>query len=424
MLRDDLLTISQSAVEAVLPENVIKNSVHFKNNLLSVGIHQFNLKKYNRIVLLGSGKASIKMAETLKATLTGVDVEGMVVCNYAGSIDGIDVVQGAHPVPDEKSLMAAEKMITYLKSLNSDDLVIYLLSGGSSALMEMPESSLTLQDNIDATKSLLSSGMPIEAVNTLRQRLSRVKGGKLKSYSKADGVVLVLSDVMGDPLSFIGSGPMVAPADEFDVEELIESYDLAHKLSSKILETLKKSIPMSDDYYPHVLIGNNRVALIAAKKAAEERDYNTIIMSTTMTGEASEVAKVLSSILKEAVNSAGDLKTPVCLLFGGETTVTIKGSGKGGRNQEMVLAMVDALKNEHHFCAGSIGTDGIDGMSDAAGAFVDEQVIKEMETLSLSAKSYLSNNDSNTFFNKTGGVITMGPTGTNVCDVVILLAGK
>ena len=427
--------IFDSAVESVLPDRLIACSVSLSKTGLHIHDAVHTLRPDQKIHVFGSGKASAGMAQSLLAILQDRVAGGVIVTNQKPDEDlyPLLVIQGSHPVPDEKSIRGAEQLIDGLSGLNSEDFFIYLLSGGSSALIEKPRDPITLSEMQKTTRLLLHNSVPIQQVNAVRKHLSVVKGGRLGQGTKASGVVLVISDVIGDDLSVIGSGPLYYDQTRFtDCRHILENSAIWDKIPASvreiiisgekgdILETPKQQNPAIS----HYLLGTNRTALERARQTAEESGLNSYILSSTMEGEAKDVAKVLTSIAKN-VNTYGEpFQPPVCLLFGGETTVSVRGGGRGGRNQELALAALAEIGEQDNILLLSGGTDGIDGSSSAAGAIADSCFYKEGEKLGLSIDRFLAENNSNAYFEAVGGLLQTGLTGTNVMDVTLLIVDK
>ncbi|MBK3331827.1 glycerate kinase [Persephonella atlantica] len=416
-----------TGIEAVKPENLIPEHLSVNGKFLTINGKNFSVEK--GFYLFGSGKASIQMAKSVEKLLGDYIKEGIVVCNYTEKLKKTEVIKGSHPVPDENSVKGAEILLQKLSSLKEDDFFIYLLSGGSSALIEKPIPPITLKDLKQTTQLLLENSVPIEEINIVRKHLSMIKGGRLGRATKAKGVVLVISDVVGDDLFTIGSAPLYYdPSTYQQARDILKKYNLWKKIPATVKDVIRQGIEGKIPETPkkenpnikHYIIGNNLTALKKIKQKAEKK-FPTFIMTSQIKGEAREVAKVLISIAKEIKNSGNPFKTPVLLLFGGETTVTVRGKGKGGRNQELCLSALQEIKDTKGITILSGGTDGIDGNSDAAGAVVDWNTSAIAKELNLDINQYLSNNDSYSFFSKTDSLIKTGYTGTNVMDITIIM---
>ena len=428
--RERLTAIFQDALAAVLPGTLVRETLKYAADVLSIEGKTCDLGKVRGVQLFGSGKASVETARAVKAVLGDRVTGGLVVSNYAADLDGIEVFESSHPVLTDKSVRAAEMLMERIAALSPDDFFIYLLSGGSSALIEKPAPPITLADMQALVKGLLANGVPIEDLNVVRKHLSLVKGGRLGRCSRARGIVLVVSDVIGDDLEAIGSAPLYFDRSSYgDTQRILKKYGLWETapasvrevveagLSGGIAETPKEPSPLLD----HFLIGRNLKLLEKAKERAEALGIPARIMTTRLRGEAREVARALIALGEEIAATGHPFPAPVCLLFGGETTVTLKGEGMGGRNQEMALAALGEFKGDPRLLFLSAGTDGIDGHSDAAGAVVDRQSWEEAARQGLKIDDYLARNDSYHFFQATGDLLMTGPTGTNMMDMTALL---
>ncbi len=348
------------------------------------------------------------------------------------------VFEASHPVPDARGERAAFAVETLTARLGRDDCLLLLLSGGASALLPAPAPGILLRDKIQMTSLLLHAGATIHEVNTVRKHLSRLKGGGLaRVAAPAPVVCLALSDVVGDDLATIASGPTVGdPTTYREALAVLDRYGLAHhtpsavrrRLQSGARGRLEETAKPGDALFRRVrtrIIGSNRLALRAAEETARRLGLKTVILTTTLGGEARDVARCLVAILRECAERGRPRRPPACLLAGGETTVTVRGKGRGGRNQELVLAAVEPLAAfRRHAVVASFGTDGIDGASDAAGAVADQTSLERATRLGLApVASFLSRNDSHSFFASLGDLILTGPTGTNVADLLLFLAG-
>jgi len=427
--------IFDNAVQAVMPDRLISDSVALRGNDLHILDKKYPLQPGQKVHLFGSGKASIGMAKSLLSLLENRVAGGVIVSTQLNddNLSPLMVVQGSHPVPDEKSIQGASLLIDALSDLESDDFFIYLLSGGSSALIEKPVQDLALTEMQEATRLLLHNSVPIQKINTVRKHLSMVKGGRLGLCTRASGVVLVISDVIGDDLSVIGSGPLYYdPSTYHQCREILEQASIWAKVSSGVRAVISRGIKgdipetpkQQNKLISHCLLGTNRKALEQARRTAVDSGLNTYIITDSLAGEAREVAKVLTAIASNITTHHEPFLPPACLLFGGETTVTLRGSGKGGRNQELALAALAEIGGQDNILLLSGGTDGIDGNSLAAGAFVDSELSQEAVRQELSISAFLADNNSNTFFHAVGGLLETGPTGTNVMDITVLIIDK
>jgi hydroxypyruvate reductase/glycerate 2-kinase len=342
-------------------------------------------------------------------------------------------IQGSHPVPDARSIRAAELLIDGLSALEDDDFFIYLLSGGSSALVEKPVNSVSLAEMQEATKVLLKGSVPIQEMNVVRKHLSQAKGGRLGQNTRASGAVLVISDVIGDDLSVIGSGPFYPdPSTYQNCYEILQGAAVWNEVPAAVRTVIRSGAEGQLPETPgerkssisHFLLGTNRIALEQARRTAEEAGLQCRILSASLDGEARQVGENLIALARDIATPVGPLRLPACLLFGGETTVTVRGPGRGGRNQELALAALAAIGRTPHILLLSGGTDGIDGNSSAAGAIADRGFFREAQRQGLEISRFLAANDSNTFFRKVGGLLETGPTGTNVMDITLLIIDK
>ncbi len=418
-IKRDALKIFKHALKAVMPEVLMQEFIRLYANELK-----------NEFYLFGAGKASGKMAEEFLNRCGKVCLGGVVSSVYEGSAANVDIIRASHPNPDKNSLEAGKRIYEWLSKLSEEDFFVFMLSGGASALMEYPQPPITLEEFKKTNELLLLSGADIFEVNCVRKHISLVKGGKLAKITKAKGIVVVISDVIGDDLSVIGSAPFYCDKTTFkDAKEVLLKRKIWEKvpqsvrqvinegIEGKLPETLKEP----PENIKHVIIGNNLKALKAAEGAAKKSGFNTIILTSRLSGEAREVAKVLTGVAMNVKKDDFPIKKPSCVIAGGETTVTVRGKGRGGRNQELVLAALKQIKETQGIAVLSAGTDGIDGNSDAAGAVADYKIYQRAKELGLSIDRFLSNNDSNSFFKKTGGLINTGWTNTNVMDIVLLL---
>jgi hydroxypyruvate reductase/glycerate 2-kinase len=428
--RSKVLEIFKASVDAVRPENIFPNLVSLEGDTLCVGNHRYVLSKKQKVYVFGSGKAASGSAKIMEHILGDRLAGGLVISNMADpSLEKITVTVGSHPVADEMSVSATDQITFRMSRLTRDDFYIYLLSGGASALMERPFPPLSLSDLQNVTKLMLSAGAPIEEMNAVRKHLSLVKGGRLGRMTDARGVVLVMSDVIGDDLDTIGSAPLYRDRTTFqDVAEILKKYALWDRLPASVADLVREGVtgtvadtPKEENpLIDHFLVASNIKALEKAKETALSYEIPAHILSSRFRGEAREAAKAIAAIAEEIMASGNPFSPPVCLLFGGETTVTLQGDGRGGRNQEMCLSFLKEMTGREGWVFLSAGTDGIDGHSDAAGAVVDASTLQKVREMGLNMDDYLARNDSNSFFKQTGDLIITGPTGTNVMDLAIL----
>ena len=414
MSRRHALDIFHAALDAADPSRAVLAHVASDGKVLRVERRRYRLADFDRIQIIGSGKASAKMAQALERLL-GKRVSGGWINVPDGSratLKRVHLHESGHPVPDERGVEGAREIAKIARESGPRDLLLCAISGGASALMPLPMTGLTLEEKKEITRRLLASGATIHEMNTVRKHLSAIKGGHLAALAApATVVALILSDVIGDDLSVIGSGPTVLDSTTAtDAEAVLKRFGIP---CPKFTETPKTAFDAQN-----VIVGSNRQSIIAAAKKAKELGYRPIVLSTTIDGETRDIARMHAAIAREMLASGG---TRVCFLSGGETTVTLRGSGLGGRNQEFVLAAAIALASTPKVTIFSGGTDGIDGPTDAAGAIADASTLRRAAVLRLNPSQYLADNDSYHFFEKVGGLVKTGPSGTNVADVRILL---
>ena len=381
-----------------------------------------------RLVVVGAGKAAASMARAAETfygvTYPGVKLEGLVITRYGHNVqtERIKVVEASHPVPDAAGVAATEEILALARGLDKDDLLVCLISGGGSALLCAPE-GLTLSEKAALTQELLRSGADITEMNTVRKHLSKVKGGGLaRAAFPAQVVSLIVSDVAGDDLSVIASGPTVPdPSTLAEAEAVLRRYGLAAHQLSHAPETPKPGDPIFARVENH-LIASAQGMLSATAAFFRERGVTPLILSESVTGEAREIAKMHAAVARQIRTHAEPLAPPCVLLSGGETTVTVRGNGKGGRNCEFALSLTLELDGLTGIYALAADTDGIDGDSDAAGALVTPKTLLTMGSMGRAeARRYLDNNDAYSFFERVGGLIRTGPTLTNVNDMRMVL---
>jgi glycerate 2-kinase len=375
------------------------------------------LRRAKRIFLLGAGKASAPMAQAVEKICGRRITAGCIVVKdgHTAPLRYAELRESGHPVPDERGVAAAQRIAELARQATAEDLVICCISGGASALLPLPAPGVTLAEKQAVTRQLLASGASIREINAVRKHLSAIKGGQLAQLAApAPVLTLILSDVIGDDLSTIGSGPTAPdPSTLADVAAIFHRYGIAHPLPSQ--ETPKKLSNVTNR-----IVGSNAQSIRAAAAKAKELGYKPLILSTTIEGETRDVARMHVAIARECLRSGQPAKPPVCILSGGETTVTLRGSGKGGRNQEFALAAALDLVDEPRILVLSAGTDGTDGPTDAAGAFATAATAQDPRA----ARAALDANDSYPYLQSTGDLLITGPTRTNVMDVRILLISK
>jgi glycerate 2-kinase len=436
-LKEIARLILSAAIDSVKPEFLIRRKVLRKDNLIKIGENSWDLNQYRHVYVIGAGKASANMAREMENILGDKLFYGQVTVKYGHGLPcrKVRILEAGHPLLDESGLEATSQILQLVQTAGSQDLVFCLLSGGGSALLEKLPEGISLTDLRKTYSLLLGCGADIAEMNSVRKHLSLVKGGQLAyAISPASCINLILSDVIGDPLDSIASGPTVADDSTFQTAwQVIEKYHLVEQLPSavrsylqkglqgKVPETVKPDNPVFEKV-KNIIIGNNLEALEIAQVKARECGFNTIILSSRIQGESREVAKVLVAVVKEIIFRNLPLPKPACLLLGGETTVTLRGTGKGGRNQELVLAALLAIQDiKADYLIMSCGTDGTDGPTDAAGGMVYPEIWTNARQKNLNARVFLENNNSYPFLEQTGGLIKTGPTGTNVMDILLAL---
>ncbi|GAB4535309.1 MAG: glycerate kinase [Anaerolineae bacterium] len=450
-IREQAWQIMRVALNAVEPGAAVKRHLHVVDDQLTVGnprspVQTCRLDDYDRVLVVGGGKAGAPMAAAVAEILGPRLTDGVVVVKHGHVLDDpattgpIQIVEAGHPVPDEAGLRGANCMAEMLRDTGSRDLVLCLISGGGSALMTSPVPGISLADLQTLTQVLLRCGATINEINTIRKHISQLKGGQLAQLASPSRVIsLILSDVVGDPLEVIASGPTVPDPTTFgDAWSILERYRVLDDIPPSIANHLRAGVqgdipdtpkpgdPIFDKVH-NVIIGSNRLAALAAAEEARRSGFDSLLLTTFLEGEAREVARAIASLAKglvrgETMHPIGNpLTRPACIILGGETTVTLHGDGKGGRNQEMALAAALALNNWEGVLIAFLATDGSDGPTDAAGAFVDGTTITRARQLGLEAEAYLARNDAYHFFQELGDLIITGPTNTNVNDLAIIL---
>ncbi len=434
-----ILDAIQKALDAVDPKNMVRSNLSVKDHFLVVGDKKFDLEKYDSVIVVGGGKASGSMAEAVEKILGEHINKGLVVVPRRTAVryktTHIRLHESSHPIPDHNSVDGAKKIIQMVEKSDERDLVICLISGGGSSLMALPTGDVDLASKQRITQMLLKSGATINEINTVRKHISDFKGGQIaKRAYPATVLSLLLSDVVGDPLDVIASGPTVPDTTTFsDAVYILKKYGLwditpgsiqrilSEGIEGQIPETPKESDPCFKKVH-NIVIGNNRTACMAAVDHLRKKNLNTLFFSSSVEGEARDLGTFLGAIGMETSISGNPMAAPFGAVIGGETTVTVKGHGKGGRNQEIALSAAHKIADLKTVVIASFSTDGIDGPTDAAGAIVDGNTLSRAKKLNMDARDYMKNNDSYTFFSKLGDNILTGPTGTNVNDISVLVA--
>jgi len=428
-------------VIAVDAGEAVRRNLSIRGELLRAGSDtRLSLEQFDRIFLIAAGKAAVEMASAVEAILGERLSGGIVVTKHGHArkrLPRLRVIEAGHPIPDDAGLEASQAVRELLQQLNARDLLLVAISGGASALLPSPAAPVNLRAKQRTTDLLLRAGANITQLNAVRKHLSRLKGGGFAALAYPATVVsLLLSDVIGDPLDVIGSGLTAPDTSTFaDAVRVLDKYGVLDRVPSTvrdhfqagvtqvIAETPKRGDPIFKNVH-NVLIGSNRLALDAAAQRAKLLGYRPLILTSTLEGETREVARVHAQILREVFNSGHPISPPACIVSGGETTVTVQGSGKGGRNQEFALAAAMAIAGLRNALILSGGTDGTDGPTDAAGAIATGETVRAADVLGLSAADYLRDNNAYPFFDALGDLVKTGPTGTNVMDVHLLLISK
>jgi hydroxypyruvate reductase len=434
--RRSLVTrVMQSALAAVEPAEAVRRALTRDGDRLSVGGRTYDLTAYDRVVVVGAGKASAPMASAVEEILGDRVAAGLVVVKHGHTHPTRTVVlrEASHPIPDESCVNGTAELVSLLETTGPRDLVIVVLSGGGSALMLLPVEGVGLADMQRTTDLLLRAGATINELNTIRKHLERAKGGGLaRLAAPSDVLALVLSDVVGNPLDVIASGPTVPDTSTFtDAYAIVERFGAMDQLPESVAGRLKagRAGQISDTPKPGdplfervqtVVVASNELAADAAVSQAESEGLSALLLSTYVEGEAREVAKVVAALAREEAARNGPLPRPACLVLGGETTVTVRGSGVGGRNQELALAASLKIAGLDGAIVAALATDGNDGPNDATGALVDGSTVARAKALGLDPEAYLANNDAYHFFEALGDLLVTGPTNTNVNDLLFV----
>lgn len=443
-VREDLKAIYSAAIQAVDPAAAVENHVKRTNDYLTIYsagslVREYNLGKFKKIIVVGAGKATAPMARAIEKIL-GDRIEAGCICvkyGYTEDLAKIEVMEASHPVPDENGVAGARRILDMLSAAEADDLVISLISGGGSALLPLPPGSITLEDKRATTQLLLKSGAGIHEVNTVRKHLSLVKGGKLAKAARCATVInLMMSDVVGDNMDVIASGPFVPDNTTFrDAAAVIDRFSLGSAVPASVAEYLQAGVrgEVEENPGPHspvfgavtnVIVASNIIALRAARDEAARRGYNCVILSSMIEGDTREAAFWHARIAREVGTSSNPVPVPACIISGGETTVVVHGDGLGGRNMEFAMHGALFIDGMEDITLASIGTDGTDGPTDAAGAVVDGTTAGSAREQGLDVNEYVKKNNSYNFHKALGNLIITGPTNTNVMDIRIILVEK
>jgi glycerate 2-kinase len=439
--RERLWPILQAALDAVEPQEALRRHLRREGSRLYIGDQVYDLDFYRRVLVIGGGKAGAPMAAALNDILGERITGGLVVVRRGHILAGkqpagvVEIVEAGHPVPDGAGMRGAGRMASLLGGLDECSLVLCVISGGGSALMALPARGISLADLQKLTELLLRCGATINEMNAVRKHCSQLKGGQLARLAQpAQLVSLILSDVVGNPLDVIASGPTVPDTATYDdAYGVLEKYGVVGEVPASIIEHLRAGArgeiaetPKAGDpafaRVQNLIVGSNELAAEAAAQEARRRKFAAMLLSTYIEGEAREVGRVFAGLAKGMARHGHPLSPPACIVAGGETTVTIRGRGKGGRNQELALAAALGLAGWEKVALVSLATDGNDGPTDAAGAFANGTTVRRGEEAGLNAGEHLADNDSYNFFAPLGDLIITGPTNTNVNDLVFTFA--
>lgn len=435
--RQDALDIFQAGVEAVTPEKFILRNIRIQGDTILLGKRKLAA---SRIWVAGAGKVSARMARILEGILGDRITGGVVITkgNNMEPLKRIQCLESSHPIPDASSVKATKQLLESLSGLDANDRVLFLLSGGASAMMELPHPKVPLKDLQKITNLLLHSEATIHEINCLRKHISAIKGGQLLRYLRPAKVwTWVVSDVVGDDLDVIGSGPVVPDPTTFkDARRVLEKYRLwaktpdsvRHLIDAGIQGNVPETPKPGDDLFRGCfidIIANNQMAVEAAARKARTKGYHTLILTRFMEGETHTVARMLLAVARQVMMFGQPIRPPACLIMGGETTLKVSGPGLGGRNQQLALYAGSLLKPNEPIVVLSAGTDGEDGPTDAAGGLVDASLMANSKNvLEHPLQKYLEDNDAYPALQRLGGLIRTGPTGTNVMDITLALVGR
>jgi len=434
--RQDARGIFEAGLVAADPMVSIPRHLRVDGRILYAGQGVYDLTNYKNLYVVGAGKATAKMALAVEELLGERITGGIVIVKRGHTVPlrKLEVVEAGHPIPDQAGVNATETIVGLLKRTLETDLILCLISGGASALLVSPSAGLSLEDKQQTTQTLLNCGARIQEINAVRKHISKVKGGRLAELAyPATVVALILSDVIGDAVDIIGSGPTAPDSSTFaNCLSIIERYDVGEMIPGAVRRFLQKGAageaaetPKSGDpvfdKVQNLIVGNNQSALSAAKEKAEALGYHALVLSSTVEGEAKKVAIDHAAMAKDILAGRGRVQRPACIISGGETTVTIQGDGLGGRNQEFALAAAIEIDGMAGVVVLGGGTDGTDGPTDAAGAIVDGTTLQRAREKGFDARDYLRRNDSYPLLKAVGDLLVTGPTLTNVMDLRLVL---
>ncbi len=435
-MRRDAVAIFRAGLSAVAAQDAVGRHCRRRLSKLTVGDRTYDLERFHRIVVVGAGKATATMAAAVETLLGDRISEGLISVKYGHTVhlDHVETIEAGHPLPDGNGVRASRRILDLVNRAGPDDLVVVLLSGGGSALLPLPVEGISLEEKQAASDVLIGCGASIHEINTIRKHLSSIKGGRLaRAAAPAALISLVLSDVVGDDLDVIASGPTVADKSTFaQCRDILRRYAVGHRLPDSVqmhlasgldqpeLETPKPETMDGGNLYHHI-VGSNLEAMTAAGRQAEKLGYNTMLLSSRIEGETRDVARMHAAMAQEVLASGNPLPAPACLVSGGETTVTLSGAGKGGRNQEFSLAAAAEIDGTGRIVVLSGGTDGTDGPTDAAGALADHTTARRALKAGLDLRRHLDGHDAYPIFERLKDLLITGPTGTNVMDLRVVL---
>ncbi len=437
-LKRDARAIFQAALKAADPVEAVLRHLRVKDDTLVAGEGRYRLKDYRRIFVIGGGKAGAAMGKAVERLLGTRITGGLLSVKYGHTarLRRIQLNECGHPVPDLAGVRGAARIAKIAGAAGEGDLVLCLVSGGASALMPAPAEPVTLEEKQATTRLLLACGASIHEINAVRKHISTIKGGQLARLAYPATVIsLMLSDVIGDDLDVIGSGPTNPDTSTFaKAVDILNEYGIYDRVPANVRQRIEMGLKGEIPETPkpgdvafrrtrNLVVGSNIQAAQAAAKHARDLGYRTLLLSTFIEGETREIARMHAAIVREIAHSGLPVKPPACVITGGETTVTLTGGGKGGRNQEFALAAALDLAGLKGVTVLSGGTDGTDGPTDAAGAVVDGGTVARAIEKGLDPRRFLNDNDSYHFFEKTGELLITGPTNTNVMDIRLVLAG-
>lgn len=439
--------IISSAIRAVDPSNAILNNIKKIGNTIIISDSEYDLSDFSRIRIIGAGKAALPMAKACCDIIGDHLTEGIIIVKNGvrGFTENqtsnqhrkLRIIEASHPIPDTRGVEGSKEIINLLSDSKPDDLIFCLISGGGSALLNAPVQGIKLSDLQSLTGELLACGASINEINTIRKHLDIIKGGGMvKLTAPASVISLILSDVVGDPLEVIASGPTVPDPTTFqDALDILKKYGLLNSIPESISRTLKNGALGKVDETPkpgdprfrnifNQIIGSNQMAATAALEQVKQEKMNGLLLTTSIQGESRKVGVMLSAIAQQLSMTATSIQSPACIITGGETTVTLTGNGKGGRNQEMALSTVRYLAGLPDIIFISVATDGDDGPTNAAGAVVTGNTLNRAVKAGMDPDEYLRRNDSYTFFSALDDLLLPGPTLTNVNDLHFIFSLK